>query len=107
MSLKPALMGVLVVLTGLMSLSAKAETIEIVMDNIAYAPTERSAAVGDTIKWVNKDIVAHTATARNGDWNVVIAPGKTATLRLKNPGAVDYYCRFHPNMTGRLSIVPK
>ena len=56
-----------------------------------------SAKVGDTIEWINKDIFAHTATARNGDWDVTMPPKKTVTLVLKKAGTIDYYCRFHPN----------
>ena len=44
------------------------------------SPAEASAKVGDTIEWINKDIFAHTATARNGDWDVTLPPKKTGTL---------------------------
>ena len=50
-----------------MSVSAHAATIQITMDNLVISPAEASAKVGDTIEWINKDIFAHTATARNGD----------------------------------------
>jgi plastocyanin len=65
-----------------------------------------NAKVGDTVEWINKDPYAHTATARNGDWDVMIGPKKTARLVLKKPGTVDYYCKFHPNMKGKLIIAP-
>ena len=52
------------------------------------------------------DIVAHTATAR-GDWDVMIEANKSARLVLKKAGIVEYYCRFHPNMKGRITITPK
>jgi plastocyanin len=52
----------LVLLAG----SARAETIEIRIEKLAFAPSQVAAHVGDTIKWVNADFVAHTATARNG-----------------------------------------
>ena len=88
------------------SVSAHAATIQITMENLVFAPTEVSAKVGDTIEWVNKDIFAHTATARNGDWDVTIAPKKTATLVLKKAGTIDYYCRFHPNMKATMTVAP-
>jgi plastocyanin len=88
------------------SVSAHAATIQITMENLVFAPTEVSAKVGDTIEWVNKDIFAHTATARNGDWDVSIAPKKTATLVLKKAGSIDYYCRFHPNMKATMTVAP-
>jgi plastocyanin len=25
---------------------------------------------------------------------------------LKKPGAVDYFCKFHPNMKGRVVVAP-
>ena len=86
--------------------SARAATIQISMENLIIAPSETTAKVGDTIEWNNKDIFAHTATARNGDFDVTIAPKKTATLVLKKAGTVDYYCRFHPNMKATLVVVP-
>jgi plastocyanin len=86
--------------------SAPAATVQITMENLVISPAEASAKVGDTIEWINKDVFAHTATARNGDWDVTMAPKKTVTLVLKKTGTVEYYCRFHPNMKATLTIAP-
>jgi plastocyanin len=94
------------VLTLGISVSAHAATIQISMENMVIAPAEMSAKVGDTIEWVNKDILAHTATAKNGDFDVVMPPKKTLTLVLKKAGTIDYYCRFHPNMKATLTVAP-
>jgi plastocyanin len=80
--------------------------VQITMENLVIAPAEVSAKVGDTIEWINRDILAHTATARNGDWDVTMPPKKTVTLTLTKAGAIDYYCRFHPNMKATLTIAP-
>ena len=88
------------------SIPAHAATIQITMENLVIAPAETSAKVGDTIEWVNKDIFAHTATARDGDFDVTMPPQTTMTLVLKKAGTVDYYCRFHPNMKAVLKIEP-
>jgi plastocyanin len=93
-------------LTLAMSVSAHAATIQITMENLVVAPAEASAKVGDTIEWINKDILVHTATARNGDWDVTMPPKKTVTLVLKKAGTVEYYCRFHPNMKATLTVAP-
>jgi len=89
-----------------MSIPAHAATIEITMENLVIAPAEVSAKVGDTIEWINKDILAHTATARNGDWDVMLPPKKNGSLVLKKAGTVEYYCRFHPNMKATLVVAP-
>ncbi|CAN5405462.1 cupredoxin family copper-binding protein [soil metagenome] len=85
---------------------AYAETFQVTIDKLDFSPANIKAKVGDTIEWVNKDVFAHTATVR-GDWDIVIQPKKTASFVLKTAGDVEYYCRFHPNMKGRISVVPK
>ena len=88
------------------SVSAQTATFQILMENLEIVPAEVSAKVGDTVEWVNKDVLAHTATARNGDFDVMMPPNKTTIYVLKKAGTVDYYCRFHPNMKARLKIEP-
>ena len=88
------------------SVSAQAATIEISMENLEISPAEASAKVGDTVKLVNKDDFAHTATARNGDFDMMMPPKKTVSMVLKKAGRIEYYCRFHPNMKATLNISP-
>src|SRR5665213_1279879 len=94
------------IVSGLLSVSAHAETIQVTIDKLVFAPAEITAKVGDTIEWVNKDILAHTATATNKDWDVMIGPKQTAKLVLKKTGPVDFFCKFHPNMKGRVTVAP-
>ena len=100
------ILPIVAALTLVASVSAHAATIQITMDKLVFSPAEASAKVGDTIEWINKDVLAHTATARNGDWDVTIPPKKTVTSVVKKAGAVDYYCRFHPNMKAVLNVAP-
>lgn len=95
-----------VVLFGLMSVSAHAETIQVVIDKLDFSPVEVKAKVGDTVEWINKDGLAHSATATNKEWDVVLGPKKTGRLVLKKAGTVDYFCKFHPNMKGRVTVSP-
>lgn len=84
---------------------AAAATIEVTIDKLVFSPATVEAKVGDTIEWVNKDVFAHTATVKGG-WEVMIPPGKSASLTVTAAGAVDYFCRFHPNMRGRVNVAP-
>jgi plastocyanin len=88
------------------SVSAHAATIQITMENLVISPAEATAKVGDTVELINKDIFVHTATARNGDFDVTMPPKKTVTYVLKKAGTIDYYCRFHPNMKAVLTVAP-
>jgi plastocyanin len=97
---------VIALLFGAMAAPAQAATIQITTTDLVFAPTEVSAKVGDTIEWINKDVFAHTATARNGDFDVMMPPKKTVTSVLKKAGTIEYYCRFHPNMKAVVTIAP-
>ena len=99
----PALIALL---SGLMVAPAQSATIQITLDNMVFAPAEISARVGDTVEWINKDVLVHTATARNGDFDVTMPAKRTVTSVLKKAGAVEYYCRFHPNMKAVLNVAP-
>jgi plastocyanin len=101
-----ALLIMTALMLGAIAVPAHAATIQIVMENLVMSPPEATARVGDTIEWINKDIFAHTATARNGDFDVTMPPKKTVTSVLKKAGMVEYYCRYHPNMKAVLIIAP-
>lgn len=88
----------------LSSTSSRAATVQIVMDQLEFRPAQSAARVGDSIEWINKDVVAHTATARDGSWEIVIPAGQTKRVPAEKAGNFAYYCRFHPNMTGLLKI---
>jgi plastocyanin len=84
----------------------RAESVQVTISNLQYSPAEIKAKIGDSVVWMNKDFVAHTATGAGG-WGVNIESDKSSRLVLKKPGTLDYYCRFHPNMTGKIIVQPK
>ncbi|HEY1153314.1 MAG TPA: cupredoxin domain-containing protein [Pseudolabrys sp.] len=89
---------------GFATAALAAETITITMDKVAFAPTAVSARVGDTLEWRNADFVAHTATARDKSFDINVLPNKIGKLVLKKAGKFDYYCRYHPTMTGTITV---
>jgi plastocyanin len=104
---RATLRAVLVVVAAALSATpAAAATITVTIDKVAYAPATIVARVGDVIAWHNVDLVAHTATARDKSFDVMILPNKTKTMTVTKAGAFDLYCKFHPNMTGKLTVMP-
>lgn len=81
-----------------------AGTIRIKIENLAFTPQRVPAHVGDTITWVNADFFAHTATARNGAWDIAIPVDSTKSVVVKAAGTLEYYCKIHPNMTGTIDV---
>lgn len=72
---------------------------------MAFGPLPTDARVDDIIEWVNADPFQHTATARDGAFDVDLAPGAKARTELTASGAHDIYCRYHPAMTARLTVM--
>lgn len=83
---------------------AWAKTLTIVIDDVAFGPTPADARVGDVIEWKNRDFVAHTATARDGSFDVDLPAGTSAKVELKRPGEIAFTCRYHPGMTGMITV---
>ena len=90
----------------LASVPAEATTLEVTIEKLVFKPAVINVAVGDTIRWLNKDVMAHTATV-DGGFDVVIPPHQSASTVVTKTGAMDYYCRFHPNMRGRINVRAK
>ena len=82
------------------------ETVQVKITDLAFSPIELTARVGDTVQWLNDDIVDHTATAtKGGDWDVTIVAGKQAGQQLVRAGEIDYFCRFHPFMKAKITVL--
>ncbi len=81
------------------------EVVQVKISDLAFMPSETTAHVGDTIEWVNDDFIDHTATAKGGEWDVTVLAGKAKQLQLTRAGEFDYFCRFHPNMTGKIRVM--
>ena len=82
---------------------AYAETVTVIIEKMAFVPAQISVRVGDTIKWINKDAFAHTATVQ-GHWEVMLPVGESGSIAVDNAQDIEYFCRFHPNMKGRITV---
>ncbi|HEY8276084.1 MAG TPA: plastocyanin/azurin family copper-binding protein [Methyloceanibacter sp.] len=80
------------------------EVIKVNISDLAFAPAEITARVGDSIEWTNGDFVDHTATAKSRDWDITIPAGKSAQVQLNKEATIEYFCRFHPAMTGTIRV---
>lgn len=80
------------------------QVIVVKIADMAFSPATVTAKVGDTVEWVNEDFLDHTATAKDEAFDLEIAAGQTRSQRLTKAGTIDYFCRFHPNMTGTIHV---
>jgi plastocyanin len=79
-------------------------TVEIA--NFVFSPEALSVRVGDRVKWINRDIVPHTATADDGGWDTgELGPNESGEIVVTDELATSYFCQFHPSMTAKLEVV--
>ena len=73
-----------------------------------FVPQRPALAPGDIVTWINKDIVPHTVTAKDGSWDSdLIEVGERWTTTITPDRGRDYFCAYHPMMKAGLFIKPK
>jgi len=71
----------------------------------SFAPDTIDVMAGDTIRWINRDPVPHTATAEDTSWDSGRLEADGAWVMVAEEGSVvNYICSYHPNMTGLLRL---
>jgi plastocyanin len=74
--------------------------------DFAFGPNPVEVPVGGTVTWTNQDAVPHTATADQRDvlQSGAISPGSSFSQVFEASGEFNYFCEFHPNMTGTIVV---
>ena len=81
------------------------DVIKISIANFAFGPAAITIHPGDTVTWSNNDGSAHTITFKDGSGgSQAIQPGESFTRKFDKAGNFDYFCSFHPYMTGKVTV---
>ena len=82
----------------------------------SYDPNPIYIKVGDTVTWINADVIAHTVTSGK-DYNRFtsgllfhsgsIISNTAYSHTFTSPGIYDYVCMFHPDMKGEVVVISK
>ncbi len=75
----------------------------IVIDKMQFGPMPTDVRAGDILEWTNKDILEHSATAREGSFDIDLKPGASARS-VATAGTFAVFCKFHPTMTATLVV---
>lgn len=73
-----------------------------------FTPSALTIRQGDTIEWINRDIVPHTATGKSSGWDTQeLITEQSGRITFSSAGTGKYICLFHPNMRGEITITVK
>jgi plastocyanin len=77
----------------------------ITIEEMRFQPQLVEVATGDTIVWVNKDLVAHTATSKTAAFDSkLIGANASWKYTVRNRGTLPHTCTYHPTMSGTIRV---
>ncbi|MEO6682706.1 MAG: plastocyanin/azurin family copper-binding protein [Ginsengibacter sp.] len=76
----------------------------VLINLMQFSPSSLNLQAGDTITWINKDLVDHTVKDTLGDlfYSDTLKTGHSFSWIVT--GKAEYICTLHPTMQGRISI---
>ena len=81
------------------------KTHTVTIEGMRFLPEVLTVAPGDTIVWVNKDLVPHTVTSKAGVFDSkVIQSDKSWRYTIRKTGSFAYICTLHPTMKAMLHV---
>ncbi|MCA9470342.1 MAG: cupredoxin domain-containing protein [Nitrospira sp.] len=73
----------------------------IFLEGFAFSPKHLTVSSGDTIVWINQDLVPHVVRIGENQWqSPVLEEGQAWEMLVEQAGSFSYFCMFHPQMTG-------
>jgi plastocyanin len=71
----------------------------------SFGAPRTDVVAGDTVRWVNDSVRAHTVDSDDGSWASARLLGDGAfTHRFSAPGTATYHCTLHPFMRGEVDV---
>lgn len=86
--------------------SADQKTIHVIeIHKMKFQTKSLNVKVGDTVTWINKDLVPHTATANDKSWDSGrLSKGESFSLTITSQTNLDYFCFYHRQMKAKLVL---
>lgn len=82
-------------------------THQVVIEGMKFSPAELRINPGDRVVFQNRDLLPHTATAKDSgtfDSGLIKASESWSIQVAGAPRTIRYVCLYHPTMEGRLIV---
>ncbi|HEV2073015.1 MAG TPA: cupredoxin family copper-binding protein, partial [Thermomicrobiales bacterium] len=86
--------------------SDTAAAVEVEIKDFAYNPDPVTIKVGESVTWTNQDSAPHTATGQDREvlQSGNLDQGQSYTQAFDTAGTYEYFCYFHPDMKGVVTV---
>jgi plastocyanin len=83
---------------------ARADDLEVHIDNFTFQPVELTVKVGATVTWTNRDDIPHTIVSAGKFRSKTLDTDDKFSFTFTNAGDYKYFCSLHPHMTGTIKV---
>ncbi len=84
--------------------AARAQELQVAIDNFTFTPPELTVKVGDTVTWTNRDDIPHTVTSAGKFRSKALDTDNRFSFTFTAAGDYKYFCSLHPHMTGMIKV---
>jgi len=84
--------------------NARADDMEVHIDNFTFQPAELTVKTGTTVTWTNRDDIPHTIVSAGKFRSKTLDTDDKFSFTFTNAGDYKYFCSLHPHMTGTIKV---
>jgi plastocyanin len=83
---------------------ARAEDMEVHIDNFVFEPAELTVKAGTTVTWTNRDDIPHLIVSAGKFRSKALDTNDKFSYTFTAAGDYKYFCSLHPHMTGMIKV---
>jgi plastocyanin len=83
---------------------ARADDMQVHIDNFTFQPAELTVKVGTTVTWTNQDDIPHTVVSAGKFRSKALDTDDKFSFTFTDAGDYKYFCSLHPHMTGMIKV---
>src|SRR5690349_14468095 len=84
---------------------ARAEDMNVKIDNFTFNPQRITVKAGTTVTWTNADDIPHTvASSAKVFKSKTLDTDDKFSFTFATPGVYEYFCSLHPHMVGAIVV---
>ncbi|MCA1458724.1 cupredoxin family copper-binding protein [Bradyrhizobium sp. BRP22] len=84
--------------------AARAEGMEVHIDNFVFQPAQLNVKLGTTVTWTNRDDIPHTVVCAGKFRSKTMDTDDSFSFTFTAAGDYKYFCSLHPHMTGMIRV---